>query len=85
MPDILFTLSPNPTHDWLKITFHEDLAPVTGNIILSTLNGIVLGRIEKSQQPDLSLNVGNLPDGLYIILFESEDGSYLQRDRFLKN
>lgn len=80
---IYFTLYPSPTcFDWVTVRFF-DAEVVGGNIRLSTLKGIPMGRLEKGQRTELTLNIGELPAGLYIITYE-KDGKTLQREKFLK-
>ena len=80
---VYFTLYPSPTFfDWVTVRF-LDSNVIGGTVHLYTLKGIPMGKLKKGQGPELTLNIGELPAGLYIITYE-KDGKTLQRDKFLK-
>lgn len=78
-----FTLSPNPTHEWLNVEFKDGFVVEEGVVRFWSVTGVPLGEMVKAQQEKMTLNVGNLPDGLYLLSFEV-DGKVIQRERFLK-
>jgi hypothetical protein len=78
-----FTLSPNPTRDWIRVTFENAYAETDGNLRFWTSNGMALGSLKKNGKHSLHLNVENLPPGIYFLSYDL-DGQQLQRERFLK-
>ncbi len=78
-----FTLSPNPTQDWIKVSFEKIYAQTGGNLRFWSSNGMALGSLKKDGKPSLHLNVENLPPGIYFLSYDL-DGQILQRERFLK-
>jgi Secretion system C-terminal sorting domain len=77
-----FTLYPTPAYEWITVKFLNS-ASEDGTIRLFTMTGIPLGEIKRGQRQELTLNVGGLSSGLYLIRYD-KDGSILQQDRFLK-
>lgn len=78
-----FILTPNPTQEWLNVIFHEEAIEERGTLRFWSVNGVALGELNKEQQEKMTLNVGELPPGIYFISFE-KDGKLIQRERFLK-
>ena len=78
-----FTLSPNPASHRLQIEFLNEKINANGKIRLWTAQGISLREEDWEGQPTVSLDVNELPAGMYFLSFESE-GKVLQRERFIK-
>ncbi len=78
-----FTLAPNPTSEWVTLHFDARSVKANGQIKLWTGNGISIGQLSKNGQSKMTLNVGALPNGLYLLSYESE-GKLLQQERFMK-
>lgn len=79
-----FTMSPNPTSSWINVEFANGRAyEDDGKIQLFSAHGIKLSEQESGGQAKISLNVTNLPNGLYFMSLES-DGQVVQRERFMK-
>jgi hypothetical protein len=78
----IFMLYPTPAYEWVTVKFLNP-TPEGGTIRLFTLNGISIGEIKRGQRQELTLNVGGLSSGLYIIKYD-KDGKTLQQDKFLK-
>lgn len=81
--EFCFTLSPNPTQDWITVAFVQEYGDREGTIRFWTSSGIALGSLEKGQNRSLHLNVDELPAGIYYLSYEIA-GKTLQRERFLK-
>ncbi|MEZ4960936.1 MAG: T9SS type A sorting domain-containing protein [Saprospiraceae bacterium] len=81
--EFCFTLSPNPTQDWITVTFEQGYATMEGTVRFWTSSGIALGSLEKGRNQSLHLNVDDLPAGIYFLSYEV-NGKTLQRERFLK-
>lgn len=78
----IFMLYPTPAYEWVTVKFLNP-TPEGGTIRLFTLNGISIGEIKRGQRQELTLNVGGLSSGLYILKYD-KDGKTLQQDKFLK-
>jgi type IX secretion system substrate protein len=79
-----FALVPNPAIDWVKVDFGGEEQDTQGLVRLWDASGNALGKLDKRQNPAVTINVWELPPGLYFITYESE-GKVLQRERFMKN
>jgi hypothetical protein len=80
----LFALVPNPAIDWLQVDFGKEVLDTQGVVRLWDARGNALGKLKKGRNEKVTLNVWELPPGLYFITYESE-GKVLQRERFFKN
>jgi len=78
-----FTLSPNPTSEWITINFAGAWSEGKGNVNLWTATGISIGRLEQNGQGKMTFNVGALPNGMYFVSYET-DGKVMQQERFMK-
>jgi hypothetical protein len=78
-----FTLAPNPAYDWLTVRFLPTGMRENGLIRLWNSIGAPIGKLEKTANPELSMNISGLPPGIYFLTFEA-DGKVLQRERFMK-
>lgn len=79
-----FALVPNPAIDWVKVDFGGEAHNTRGVVRLWDRRGNALGKLDKAENSHVSINVWELPAGLYFITYESE-GKVLQRERFYKN
>ena len=79
----VFTLSPNPTSYWINVEFSNVAAYSQGRVRLLTAQGIAIGEMPRNGHNKLTMNVGEMPSGIYFISFEV-DGKVVQRERFIK-
>lgn len=64
IPGMSYNIYPNPAHDILFVESDQILSASAEMVILDALGRIVM---EKPWQDQLMLNIGHLPDGLYIL------------------
>ncbi|MCC6724152.1 MAG: T9SS type A sorting domain-containing protein [Saprospiraceae bacterium] len=78
-----FNFYPTPAFEWLTVEFSDSKNSEGGSVKLFTLNGVLIGEIERGGKGSVKINVSGLPAGLYMLSYE-RDGEVLQRDKFLK-
>lgn len=79
--EILFSIFPNPSKDFVKIQFNQNIISTTPNftIELSDVTGKII-RTEDYPKVENSINIekGNLPDGIYFFKISNSDKSLVR-------
>lgn len=67
-----FHLSPNPTNDWIQLSFSESLDEINFQLINSHGQEIYFGK-EKNVGTAFKIQTDDLPEGVYFVKIQSED------------
>ena len=78
-----FIYSPNPTRDWLNVTFQKDMEQEKADLKVLNLQGQLVRQVRTADNGSLRLQLDNLTPGLYFLVLESR-GKVLQREKFVK-
>ena len=79
-PENEISFAPNPSPGHLMI----NLGSFTGGTVrITDLQGMILHRVNANNKSKLSVNINNLPPGLYIMQFENEMGRVVFSDKLV--
>ncbi len=68
-----FTLSPNPTSDYITIDFEKTI--VQGTVTISDITGRILKTKLLNKTNTMQLNISNLPSNLYYLTIKTNEGT----------